>query len=545
MRDLNIPRVDEVPAVEGFETTTTPQDAVGYAAGAGQTVVNPTQASSYLTLDPKTLEYLMQSQKNVAPSNTTLPPNYYYPDANRGVTVGQMSGPLGSMSLITPGAPLFPMSVMDAVQKEEKASKAKWLEDQLKPWDVKYYHLDHKGLNDEYKKFQDAEWKALEDDLLIKGGNDYTMARKIGERDGSFKKKAMELEVIQKNINETHTAALDVISAFESGDRYADEKSYDAANRWMELVSAGNFKENYDEIQNVRKELVTAVSMSDASKELLAGVNATVVDNPKWNSSIYDETGKPVATSIDKLVENIKSGGLAVYYGKEGMEELNKKIDASWDASYGNAGAKLEYMPSKEKYRNYFLSVAESSITKNLQHIKNTDQYNRANADKNASKTVLTPVQRDMTIGGKTRTVTAVGFGYGAGVKGGYFGGFKGSYKDPVTNTPVNGTNIRGYVTGRISGKDDNGNDISYYEVTLDATTKDPGRVVIVPSNSETDGVVQGYLDQNNVTISGETKEQQSATGTYGTKTTVTPAVTINQTKTTTLPSQSNKQPAY
>jgi hypothetical protein len=530
MRDLNIPRIDEVPDVsagEGlFSTDVNSQSALSYANGAEQTVLDPTQANANPTIDPAFLAYLMESQKNVAPSNTTLPPNYYYPDANRGVTVGQMSGPLGSMSLITPGAPLFPMSVMDAVEKEEKASKAKWLEDQLKPWDIKYYTIDHKGLNDEFKKFQDAEWKDFSDELLVKGGNDYSMARKIGERDGLFKKKAMELEVIRDNINATHTAALKVISAFESGDRYTDQKSYDAANRWMELVSAGNFKENYDEIQNVRKELVTAVSMSDASKDLLAGVNATVVDNPRWNSSIYDENGKPVATSIDKLVENIKSGGLAVYYGKEGMEELNKKIDASWDASYGSSGAKLEYMPSKEKYRNYFLSIAESSITKNLQHIKNTDQYNRANADKNASQTIINPTTRKFTVGGKTYDARVIGLGYGAGIKGGVVGGFQGVYFDPITLKYEDGANAKGNIVGRIEGEDEMGNTVVFYEVVdTSPNSTTPGKIRTIPSNTEMDGAYQEYLEMNNVKI-GETQEYQSGTGEDEGVTRTVPAVT-------------------
>lgn len=551
MRDLNIPRIDEVPDVsagEGlFSTDVNSQSALSYANGAEQTVLDPTQANANPTIDPAFLAYLMESQKNVAPSNTTLPPNYYYPDMNRGVTVGQMSGPLGSMSLITPGAPLFPMSVMDAVQKEDEANKQKWLEEQLKPIKPEKYTvplLKNTAWNNRWVKWANKQYDDPTKEYLDKY-DDATIARTMLERDGVFQKASDRIAAYKSLVDDAEIHAEDILKQDPTKQFYRAPAVIEAAEEWRATAEALDFDDpkSWDKIVKAKNKMYMAEALETSTKPILDGINQSILMDGIFEQAYSKSVGADGKVNMTALKTNVDQAYIT--FKKTGLNafpDIDAKINAMYEAKYPTESPSN---PTLEVFKNFIISSAKVGVEEQFQKMTTDNVWERLADAKKINETVLTPVQRNMTIGGKTRTVTAVGFGYGPGVKGGYFGGFKGKYIDPITNTPVSGTNVRGYVTGRLSGTDDAGNEITYYEVTLDNTTKAPGQVVIVPSNSETDGVVQGYLDQNNVEISGETKDQQSATGTYGTKTTVTPAVTINQTKTTTLPSQSTKQPAY
>lgn len=405
MRDLNIPRVDEVPAVEGFETTTTPQNAVGYATGADQTVLDPTQTNPYQTIDPRVLEMLMQSQKNVAPANTTLPPNYYYPDADRGVTVGQMSGPLGSMSLITPGAPLFPMSIMDAVQKEEKASKAKWLEDQLKPFEYDYTHLDQVGLDDEWVGYQTERYKGLEQKYLKMAGDNYGMARQLATRDNAFKKEAAELQAMKKNIDTSYAMAMNIVKTKDENGEYVSPRVYEEANKYLEMLSAGDFKENFDAIQNARKNFVQVENIEKSYAVPVAAMSTSFVESEYLidlrKAGAVDANGNVVnptlwQTTINKTAERIKKIGANAF----SEEEINAAADNAYNREYS------KYMKDKgfalmpiEEYRRNFKDAIGKSIDYETEKLTETDAWNQQRAKKSVWETKITPTLDKVRVG--------------------------------------------------------------------------------------------------------------------------------------------------
>jgi uncharacterized protein YcfJ len=287
------------------------------------------------------------------------------------------------------------------------------------------------------------------------------------------------------------------------------------------MLSAGDFEENFDAIQNARKNFVQVENIEKSYEKPVAAMSASFVESEYLidlkKAGAVDANGNIVnptlwQTTINKTAERVKKLGANAF----SEEEINAAADNAYYREYS------KYMKDKgfalmpiEEYRRNFKDAITRGIDYETEKLTETDAWNQAVANRTVNKTVLTPVERTMNIGGKTRNVVVHGLGYGSGVKGGLVGGFRGTYINPVTGKTESGSDAKGYITGRIEGQDDNGNTITYYELT-DYTPGSPtqGQIRIVPSNSETDAVYQQYLDQNNVEVSSDKKESGSATGT-------------------------------
>ncbi|MDD4756097.1 MAG: hypothetical protein PHG29_08455 [Prolixibacteraceae bacterium] len=419
MRDLNIPRVDEVQSVPDvsagaglFPTDVNSQDALSYGAGANQTAVDPTKANANPTIDPAFLAYLMESQKNVAPSNTTLPPNYYYPDANRGVTVGQMSGPLGSMSLITPGAPLFPMSVMDAVQKEDEANKQKWLEEQLKPIKPEKYTvplLKNTAWNNRWVKWANKKYDDPTREYLDKY-DDAAMARIMLERDGVFQKASDDINAWKSVIDDAEIHAEDILKQDPTKGFYRAPAVIEAAEEWRATVEALDFDDpkSWEKVVKAKNKMYMAEALDTSTKPILDGINQSILMDGIFEQAYSKSVGADGKVNMTALKTNVDQAYIT--FKKTGLNacpDIDAKINAMYEAKYPTESPSN---PTLEVFKNFIISSAKVGVEEQFQKMTTDNVWERLAAQKKTDEKVLTPNKTKFNFG----AFTTYGYVYAA-----------------------------------------------------------------------------------------------------------------------------------
>lgn len=478
---------------------------------ANNNVVGNSQSIN--TLDPETLRAFttMLSQSNVPQSSTTLPPQYYYP-GQQGVAIGQMSGPMGSLTTYSPGQALFPMSVLDAVDKENKAMRQKAIDEQFKPLDYDYTQLDLDSWNDEWFRHQADTWDGLKNDYLEKSGGDWAIARKLMERDGAVKKTAAELDMLRKGMNAAYSDASGVISAFESGEQYTDKESYDAAKSLIESSNAGgSFGDKFDDIQKARKDFWTARSITNASTDVVKAANESI--NTKIGYEIVKYAQRDAQGNITNMAE-IKDMINKVYqqeeqtglYGFKDPAELDTMIKASWEESYG-ADAKSNAKIPLDKYAEMVKSKIKRANKFNVQKITDTDAWISAMANQKFSTTVLTPSE---SVQNNVMSPTGLVHGKKVLIKGAPalipVSGLSTTYYDELGNEHK-GETINGNIVSQNSYLLPSGDRFYYYRVNRlvkkgTGSRPDKYEVVTVPSNTSIDGNWQGGLVDKKVEYS-------------------------------------------
>lgn len=356
---------------ELFNTDVNSQD-VGYNANdpaannpvGNSAVVNPADSEALKLLTT----YL--SQSNVPQASTTLPPQYYYP-GQQNVAIGQMSGPMGSLTTYSPGIPLFPMSVLDAAERENRAMKQKIIDEAFKPFDEKYYTLKNPNWNNEFSAYQMERYGEVEDEYLKKAGGDPILQRKLMKRDGVLEKTAYELSWIKDGHDATYTACLAIQDAYKDKTKYVDPYSLELSNRYLELMAApGDFKDKYDEMLNIKDELKMGIDMNTAGEVTRNAVNAEVMESDAWEMAQQLRDGKSVEdvkNAFTKVLQKRKLTGYSIYEDNpEKMKQLRERFAYDWEQRYGSDDKMRERVIDGKPFKEYFIDDQIAKLTKGL-----------------------------------------------------------------------------------------------------------------------------------------------------------------------------------
>ena len=187
----------EDPAKEQGGKIELPEIKVGYHPDYNQYL-------SEMGLDP-TLSPYQQRRTAIPPMDSR---DYYPGLAPQDVVVGQTSTPMGTFSLISPGAPLFPFAVLDAIESQKQAQE---VADELKRKPVEINDLVHHTVNPSWNKdfvmAQNKSYENLFNNYKEKYGKNWAKElRKSGEhlRMGHYYK------ALKEDIDITTQMALDV-----------------------------------------------------------------------------------------------------------------------------------------------------------------------------------------------------------------------------------------------------------------------------------------------------------------------------------------------
>lgn len=386
-----------------------------------ETDVNGGGDNGQMTLTDDQWRSLLQaySVSQEPPKNTTLPPEYYYPGINQNVIRGQMSTPLGTNALISPGLPAFPYSVLDAIEREKVEAKNKWVEESLKPLDIDYLHVDHNGVNDNFGNAQIEYYEGLETEYLEKANGDWVLAKKMINKDGVLKKAKHRFETIQKVINEGATKVNEVIANKDSKNVYTSPEVFQAAVEFKNIVDLNDFSDEgmdkmynaYNKIQMVEgmevalQSVVTAMSASVFEDEILREVFTQGLTFDKETGELTPESLKKFQTTKDRTAQRLHTEGLDAFM----EEEINERLEAAWNKAYAKYdGLGSPIVPSKEE----FFATGRAMVTKHIEwELEKVTEYDlgKEYRSRDANTLNIDPVKKEKTIGGKNRLVIESG----------------------------------------------------------------------------------------------------------------------------------------
>lgn len=331
---------------------------------AGATAQTPDSAMGIPGLDyTQQMADLITQMSGATPTETVgggqiLPPNYYTPDANRGVQISSMSGPLGTLPIFSAGIPMFSMSVLQAADEQLKEAKKQRYLQKMKDYDVVSTAVQPKLISDDLKQqgnlaWQKNLWTPIIKEIAMTGKYDLPAKRKVAET------QAMINSAIQSR-NNTYNAAKEVLSASIESDpkkrRYASPAAKKAAQEYLALAQdASVANQSIEEFTALDKEygpkFVMALDLAESTKPVVDGLNKLVVHGEDWV--------KEQSWGKDALFAKDKAKGLAAL--KAGYEqEYEPYLQNFYNEAYGSYDEK--YRPTYKEFKDYALGQVANEI---------------------------------------------------------------------------------------------------------------------------------------------------------------------------------------